>query len=194
MHLIVDHREAKSGIVEYFKKMKETTYSFGCLPVGDYLVDNQLLFERKTVRDFAVSLVDGRLFNQALRLLSSPYRSIFVLEGTVSNLQALGMRRESIQGAIISLTVLLGIPLLRSLSLEETARLISYTSMQMQRDTRGAINRAGYRPRGKRKQQLYILQGLPGIGPARAEELLKTFGSIQAVVRNHRHSRWLAWP
>jgi excinuclease ABC subunit C len=27
-----------------------------------------------------------------------------------------------------------------------------------------------------------ILQGLPGIGPARAEQLLETFGSVEAVM------------
>ena len=51
----------------------------------------------------------------------------------------------------------------------------------MYRDTSVAVNRHGYQPKGKRKRQLYILQGLPGIGPVRADKLLKAFGSIKAV-------------
>jgi len=36
-------------------------------------------------------------------------------------------------------------------------------------------------PTGKRKRQLYVLQGLPGIGPERATRLLDTFGSLEEV-------------
>ena len=44
------------------------------------------------------------------------------------------------------------------------------------------IQRAGYRPRGKRKRQLFILQGLPGVGRERAKRLLDKFGSVEAVI------------
>ena len=37
-------------------------------------------------------------------------------------------------------------------------------------------------PKGKRKQQLFILQGLPGVGSERAARLLDAFGSVEAVV------------
>ena len=181
MHVIVDDREAQSGIPECFRKMENTSFTFKRLPLGDYLVDDRLLVERKTMRDFAISLLDGRLFDQACRLSSSSYRSVYILEGAVSDLKGLNMRRESLQGAIISLTVLLGIPLLRSFSPEETARLMSYASIQMHRTAKRSVHRSGCRPKGKRKRQLYILQGLPGIGPVRAAQLLKTFGSVQAV-------------
>ena len=42
--------------------------------------------------------------------------------------------------------------------------------------------RPGYRPKRKRARQLFLLQGLPGVGPARAARLLERFGSVQAVV------------
>jgi Fanconi anemia group M protein len=29
---------------------------------------------------------------------------------------------------------------------------------------------------------LYVLQGLPGVGPARAEQLLEAFGTVEAVM------------
>ena len=49
------------------------------------------------------------------------------------------------------------------------------------RHIRHAVHRPGYRPKRRRNRQLFILQGLPGVGSARAERLLDTFGSIQAV-------------
>ena len=41
--------------------------------------------------------------------------------------------------------------------------------------------RPGYRPKEWRKRALYILQGLPGVGPSRAAALLDGFGSVRAV-------------
>jgi len=40
----------------------------------------------------------------------------------------------------------------------------------------------GYRPKGKRARQLFLLQGLPGVGPERAARLLDRFGSVQSVM------------
>lgn len=181
MRIIVDDRETYSGVPEHLMKLDEAIISFKRLPLGDYLVDNRLLFERKTMQDFAMSLVDGRLFDQACRLASSTYTPAMILEGKISDLRQMNIRREALQGAIISLTVLFGIPLLRSLDTKETAHLMSYTSIQFHRNIRGSTNRTGYRPKGKRKRQLFILQGLPGIGPALAERLIQKFASVKAV-------------
>ena len=41
--------------------------------------------------------------------------------------------------------------------------------------------RPGYRPTGWRRRALYILQGLPGVGPQRARALLERFGSVLGV-------------
>ena len=81
------------------------------------------------------------------------------------------------EGALISVNVVLGIPILRALSPEESAQLMLYTINQVTNVTNSAIPRREHRPRNKRKLQLNILQGLPGIRPKRAEQLLKKFGS-----------------
>jgi len=92
------------------------------------------------------------------------------------------MRREALQGALIALTVFLGIPLLRSKNVQETARLMLYTARQSRTIARGALPRHGMRPRGKRRTRIHILQGLPGVGPERARMLLEAFGSIEATL------------
>ena len=46
----------------------------------------------------------------------------------------------------------------------------------------GSFQRQGYRPKTKKRKQIYILQGLPGIGRQRAERLLDAFGSVEAVI------------
>lgn len=135
------------------------------LPVGDYLVDEALLFERKTLLDLVASIKDGRLFAQGLRLANASCRAALILEGGSQALAQSGMRREAIQGALVSLTLFLGIPLLRSMNADETASLILFAARQGRTFAAGALPRKGKRPRGKPRVQNRILQGLPGVGP-----------------------------
>lgn len=46
----------------------------------------------------------------------------------------------------------------------------------------GGLPRHGYRPKGKAALQSHVLQGLPGIGPARAARLIQRFGSVEAAI------------
>jgi len=185
--IIADDRERNSAVTKTLLALDHVAFGVERLAVGDYLADNRLAFERKTLKDFAASIIDGRLFDQMIRLASCPYTGILILEGTGRDLAASGMRREAIQGALITVTLILGIPLLRSQAPEETARLMVYATRQMQSFARGGLQRHGFRPRSKRKRQLFILQGLPGIGREKAARLLDKFGSVAAVVTAQKH-------
>jgi ERCC4-type nuclease len=180
--VIADDRESNNNVIRFLANMKNVSVVVRRLSVGDYIVDNQLVFERKTLKDFAQSVVDGRLFKQAIRLVNSKCKSVLILEGTGKELAKIGVRRESIQGALITVSLILGVPVLRSLDSSESAHLIVYASRQIKATGRGVFQRHGYRPKGKRKQQLFILQGLPGIGRERAIRLLDAFGNVEAVV------------
>ena len=80
---------------------------------GSFIKHSRLVFERKTIRDFALSIIDGRLFKQATRLSASDYESVLILEGTGKDLAETGLKREAIQGALISISLILGIPVLK---------------------------------------------------------------------------------
>lgn len=184
IHVVADDREEGSGVIEALAATDDVAVAVDRLSLGDYLVDDGLRIERKTLPDLAVSVADGRLFRQASRLASAPKRAVVVLEGTARDLAASDMRREALQGALITLTLRLALPLLRAKDPDETARLLCYVARQQRREQTGAVPRApgGARPTGKRKTQLYVLQGLPGVGPTRAQRLLEQFGSVEAVV------------
>jgi DNA excision repair protein ERCC-4 len=184
VQIIADDRENPSGVIEALRKHDGAEVSVRRLPLGDYLLDERLLFERKTWRDFSVSLKDGRLFEQGLRLAASPLLKAMIIEGRPNDLAKSGMRREAVQGALISLNLFLGIPLLRSADAEESARLMLYAARQFDHIARQTPPRLfkGKRPKGKRKTQMRILQSLPGIGPGIAHNLLEHFGSIEAVL------------
>ncbi|MCF8105816.1 MAG: hypothetical protein K9K64_10050 [Desulfohalobiaceae bacterium] len=152
------------------------------LPVGDYCLDEELLVERKTLADFGASIVDGRLFKQAGRLVSATYASALVIEGTGQEAAKLRVSREAVQGALVTVSLVFGLPVLRSASAGETAWLMLTGVRQLRACRKGVLQRPGYKPRGRQKRQLYLLQGLPNIGRGKAETLLDTFGGVQAVM------------
>ena len=182
IHVIADHRESASGVVEALRAFPGVTVTPETLVVGDYLVDGRLIIERKTLADLVASIKEGRLLRQALRLAASKYRPAILLEGKGSDLAGCKMRREAIQGALISISLLMGIPILRSLHPAESAQLMVYAAHQIRSSAAGALPRHGKRPKGKRRLQLYLLQGLPGVGPERACWLLEHFGTVEAVI------------
>lgn len=180
--ITADDRENQSGVIDTLSTIEGVTVKIRRLPWGDYHGDGCLVFERKTLDDFAVSIVDGRLFRQMIRLAGMTMKSVLILEGTSMVFTHTGVKREAMQGALITVSLILGIPILRSKEPEETARLMVYATRQVRSIAEGDSRRHGYRPKRKRFRQLFILQGLPGVGRNLAGRLLKHFGSIEAIV------------
>ncbi len=59
---------------------------------------------------------------------------------------------------------------------------MQHMARQIEKNTDVMPLRSGYRPRKLASRQLYILQGLPGIGPQIAKRLLKRFGSVSKAL------------
>ena len=168
-------------MLELLRRSPDFRVTVTRLKLGDYLLDNRFLFERKTLRDLAVAITDGRLFQQALKLSETKLQPALILEGTAQDLAGCGMRWEPIQGALVTVSLFCGVPLLRARTPAETVRTMLFAARQGRTFVTDALPRRGYRPRGKRARQLFILQGLPGIGPAKARRLLERFGSVETV-------------
>jgi ERCC4-type nuclease len=169
-------------VIPFLGSIPEVSVRIERLSSGDYLADRRILFERKTLPDFAVSIVDGRLFKQLPALAKSKFRSVLILEGGGKDADGLGVRREALQGALITISLIFNIPILRSMAPEETARLMVYAARQVQSFSPAVRQRPGYRPKSKEARRRYILQGLPGVGRDRALRLLEKFGSVEAVM------------
>ena len=182
IHIIADDRECKSAVIASLAQIEGVNLSIRRLAIGDYQIDHRLIVERKTLKDFAISIIDGRLFKQMIRLVNSNSKAVLIMEGTASDTAELGMTREAIQGALITVSLVLGVPVLRSKDPSETAKLMVYIARQIESMAGGGVQRHGYRPKNIRKRQLYILQGLPGVGPERAQRLLARFGSVESAI------------
>jgi DNA excision repair protein ERCC-4 len=181
--IVADDRERPSGVIAELGKAGKAIVKVEHLSVGDYCVDGAVLIERKTAADFAESLMDGRLFSQAGRMASSPCRPAYIIEGTSTEWSGLGVSREALQGALVTLMLIFDVPVFRSAEPAETARLIYYIGSQLVR-----LRDPGYTPyrqaKAKRKKtrQLRVLQSLPGIGTDRAKKLLDRFGTVRACM------------
>ena len=139
IQIVADDCERQSPLIAALKINVGVKAVVRRLPLGDYLLDERLLFERKTLRDFAASLKDGRLFEQGVRLAASPLHKAIILEGGIRDLADSGIRREALQGALINLALFLGIPILRAADAEESARLMLYAARQFERIRRQTL-------------------------------------------------------
>jgi len=181
IQIVVDDRERPSGVVAELEKLGGVVVKIEHLLLGDYCIDGAVLIERKTAADFAQSLIDGRLFGQAGRMATSSLRPAYIIEGTSAEWAGLGVSREALQGALVTLMLIFDVPVFRSSDPAESARLILYIGSQLVR-----LRDPDYVPyrqaKAKRKktQQLRVLQSLPGVGPDRAKRLLEHFGTVRA--------------
>jgi DNA excision repair protein ERCC-4 len=181
VQILVDDRERPSGVAEELGKLSGVVVRIEHLAVGDYSIDGAVLIERKAATDFAQSLIDGRLFSQARQMAGSPLRTAYILEGNSAEWLGLGLSREAMQGALVTLMLIFDIPVFRSSGPAESARLIFYIGSQLAR-LRDPEHVPYRQPKSKRRKnrQLRVLQGLPGIGPDRAKELLERFKTVRA--------------
>ena len=175
--IAIDDREQSSGVAEALSRRPSVNITVRRLPLGDYEVDSTLIVERKTLADFAVSVLDGRLFRQAGRLArNQEVRTCLILEGTPERYPRLAIPNHAFQGALITVTLVFGVPVLRSATPEETADLILFAAQQLHRQAALPPRRIGARGGSLRRRQLLLLQAVPMVGPLRAEALLETLG------------------
>ena len=180
LRIIADYREFQSGIPTMFLNRKVET-KLENLSAGDYLVNDQILVERKTAEDFVQSIISNRLFYQCEKMKWNSYNHLLIIEGNPYTTKH-NISREAIKGALLSISSAWQIPVIFSKDKNETFDLLISTGNQMLNSKIPNIRR-GYKPKKPKNQQLYLLQGLPEIGPALAYRLLLHFGSLKKIMR-----------
>jgi len=179
--LRVDFSERNATLLDLARKCVDFDVRMDHLDVGDYWIDGGVIIERKTYTDFAVSLTDGRLFPQAAALARSPHRPVVLLEGPKPSKMP-DIHPHALKGAIVSLALMWRLPVIYSRDPEDSLRVLRFLARQLTRTDRGILRRYDRKPKRLASRKLYVLQGLPGVGPALANRLLAQFGSIERVV------------
>ena len=65
--IVADHRERDTGVLRALSEMQRVEVRVDHLTIGDYLVDDLFVFERKTLIGLVASIKDARLSRQACR-------------------------------------------------------------------------------------------------------------------------------
>jgi uncharacterized protein YjbJ (UPF0337 family) len=80
LSLLYDHREERSGIPRMLRAAGLDARA-AQLPVGDYVLSDRVVVERKSGADLAASIKDRRLFEQIERLAEAYEAVVLVVEG-----------------------------------------------------------------------------------------------------------------
>ena len=179
--LRVDHSERHATLLDLVRTCIDFDVRMDRLDIGDYCIDGRVVIERKTYADFAMSLADGRLFPQAAALARCPHRPVVLLEGP-KPAKMPDVHPNALKGAMVSLAVMWRLPVIQARDPEDSLRVLRFIAHQLRNSDPGTLQRYDRKPKRLASRKLYLLQGLPGIGPALASRLLLQFGSIERVV------------
>jgi len=180
LRIIVDYREKPSGLIDLLKQAN-VEVNVKTIEYGDYIINDSITIERKTSRDFIVSIIDGRLFQQLSNLKNHCSFPILLIEGNPYK-ESLDMDAAAIRGALISAQVIWYIPTIYSRSKEDSVKIFQMIGKQDETNKDVIPLRGAYRPKRLRSRQLFILQGLPKVGPTIAKRLMSHFKSVRKVL------------
>ncbi|MDW8022115.1 MAG: ERCC4 domain-containing protein [Nitrososphaerota archaeon] len=164
------------------------------LEVGDYLLDGiegVAVVERKTITDLLNSMKPdesgrGRIWSQLDQLSEiDSCEKILLVEGWMGLVRKLTQWDEaSIYRLVESIQRSYTIPVIHTADWRGTALYLiaKYKSLQERREPRDLRLRASSASMAIEEQALYVVEGLPRIGPALAKALLKTYGSVKGVI------------
>lgn len=175
--IYADRRE--SVVAEYLERLGANVI------VQDFQVDfipsARIGIERKTARDFAASIIDRRLFQQAQTLAENFEKQIFIIEGDIEDID-IEIKRSALIGAMVALVVDFGAQILFAKNESESAQLIyAIAKREQQKGERAITALPKRRALSTEYQQLRVLEAFPGIGPKSARALLKSFGSLKEI-------------
>ena len=181
MRVYADFREKSSGVPDLIRKLGATVI-FDNLSVGDYVVGDGVLIERKSVSDYVKSIFDKRLFDQASRLKEASQEPILILEGSLEKAKRFVSNWNAVLGSLVSLTLDFGIKVMLSTGVEDTAYLI-FKLAEKEGDVHKRQISLVEKPKisSLRQAQEFVVQSFPMIGPVYAKKLLMKFGSIKGI-------------
>ncbi len=152
------------------------------LAVGDYLLSDRVCIERKTASDFLSSVMDGRLFSQIKSMRDNFERPILLIEGNFYDIANRDANPNVIRGALASIALDFALPIIWTMDPQESAGIIFWIARREQlAEKREVAGRSGKKETSTKKQQEFLISGLPGISIVRARSLLKKFKNPLAV-------------
>ena len=192
LHVIIDNREQKLKHILDLKK-NIITYDSEQLDVADVIISEEVAVERKEGFDFVSSIMDNRLFEQLLRLKDTYMHPILILEGLNDDVfENTGMKISSIYGALSFISYKLGISVIPTRNIEDTAIVIERIAHREQvKDGMPLLSRKAPKALSKKERRSFIIEGLVDIGPKKAKALIERFKTPYQVFKAIKHTEIL---
>ncbi|NHN41722.1 DEAD/DEAH box helicase [Halorubellus sp. JP-L1] len=185
VEVVVDQREMDSSIPRELSKREGVTTRLETLSVGDYVLSDRVVAERKSVDDFLDTLTGGdRSMFEQLGDASRHYsRPVVVLEGEGSLYGRRNVHPNAIRGALASLAVDFGVSVLRTQSEADTMELLSVIAEREQEAEDREVSVHGEKAsKTLVEQQEYVVSSIADVGPVTARSLLEHFSTVEAVM------------
>jgi Fanconi anemia group M protein len=153
------------------------------LEVADYIVSDRVGIERKTIDDFLESVINGRIFSQLENLAASFEKPMLIIEGDQKSLfTARKMHPNSVYGALSSIAIDYGVPIIWTHSPQATAAQIYWTGRREQIGKKnGNGGRFCRKVRTVPENQEFLISGLPNVNSKLSKRLLSKFGTAKKV-------------
>lgn len=178
--IYADSREGSSRVLRELERLN-VDIKVKSLAVADYQVSDDVAIERKTNTDFVSSIMDKRLHKQAKELVDNFKKPVIIIEG--SEFYSGFIHPNAVRGALASIAVDFGIPIIPTRSPEDTAAMINRIAIREQTHERSDIQiRTEKKPLTTWEQQIFIVESLPNIGPVTARKLLEEFKTVRGVI------------
>ena len=184
VEVVADQRELDSTIARDLSTRDGIETRLETLAVGDYVLSDRVVIERKTVDDFLDTLTGGdrSMFEQVGDAGRHYARPVVILEGS----DLYGRRNvhpNAIRGALSALVVDFGASVLRTEDADETADLLEVVATREQEDEDREVSVHGEKSaKTLAEQQEYVVASVAEVGPVTARSLLAHFGSVEAVM------------
>jgi ERCC4-related helicase/ERCC4-type nuclease len=184
VEVVVDQRELDAAIARDLSLRDGIETRLETLAVGDYVLSDRVVVERKTVADFLETLTGGdrSLFEQVGDAARNYGRPVVVIEGD-GLYDRRSVHPKAIHGALASLAVDFGASILRTADEQETADLLAVLASREQEDGDRLVSVHGEKQsRTLAEQQEYVVAAIAEVGPVTARSLLDELGSVEAVM------------
>jgi Fanconi anemia group M protein len=184
VEVVVDQRELEAAIARDLSTRGGVATRLETLAVGDYVVSDRVVVERKTVADFLDTLTGGdrSLFEQVGDAARHYARPVVVIEGE-GLFGERNVHPKAIHGALASLAVDFGASVMRTADEGETADLLEVLAEREQDEGDREVSVHGEKQsRTLAERQEYVVASIAEVGPVTARSLLAEFGSVEAVM------------
>ena len=189
LRIIIDNRERKlMKLLE--KKFPNIDFETKQLDIADIVISEDVAIERKEGFDFVASIMDNRLFEQCLRLKETYTTPILVLEGLNDNVfENTGMKITSIYGALSYIAYKLGIIVIPTRNLNDTAIVIERIAYREQvKDGAAILSRRAPKSMSLEERRSFIVEGFVDIGPKKAKSLIEKYETPYQVFKAIKHT------